>query len=154
VLGIYTSPQVTVSQTEHLRAPGTLIWQYVSEESNFSKWINQFPISNCKGDSGKVIICYRDSSFSKRVCSVQIEEDKRIVQLILDESYNNPGIKDYVLKINLKSLRDGTTEINCKVQYRLNSLAARVANKLYFEGNQKNLLVKNMDYLHTYFEKV
>ena len=154
VLGFYSSDQITVSQTDHFRAPGALIWQYISEESNFNEWINQFPITGCKIDLNNEIICFTDSSFTEKICTIQVEEEMRHVKLILDDRYNNPGISDYVFNINLKLLRDGTTEINCKVQYQLNSLVARVANKLYFEGNQKNILVKNLEYLHTYFEKV
>jgi hypothetical protein len=154
VLGLYSASVVQLVHTDHLRAPASLIWQYISEEDNLNEWMNLVPINSCENDSSGKIICFGDQKKSKIISTIVKDEKNRSLTLILDESLYNPEIGDYVFNLNLKTLRDGTTEINYKLNYKLNSLVAKVVNKLYFEGNQRNLLEKNFEYLHKYFEQV
>lgn len=124
------------------------------DETNVDKWLGQFPIKNTEIDNNGIITCYADIGAKKKITTIIPNEDNRSLLLLLEKSWFNPYINDYAMDIKLKSLRDGTTEINCIVKYELKSLVAKIFNKLYYEGRQKDYIEGNQDALHKYFEKV
>ena len=154
ILGINSSSEVQISQTHHLQVPLSLIWQYITDAEKIPAWINQMPVNYCESDTFGLITCFENNSNEKNVFTISKIEEKKSLNLILNKNRNNPYIKNYVMEINLKLLRDGTTEINCELRYSLNNYFSKIINKLYFEGYQISLLNKNMESLHTYFEKV
>jgi len=117
-------------------------------------WINQLPVQYCEGDTNGLITCFENKSKENLVFIISKIEENKSLRLKLNKNRNNLYIKNYVMEIHLKPLRDGTTEINCELNYQLNSYIAKIINKLYFEGHQKSLMDQNMDSLHKYFEKV
>lgn len=153
-LGINSSSEIQVAQTHYLQAPVSLIWQYVIDTDKNSKWIKQFPIQYCESDTNDNIICYADKSKKNMVFIIYKTEENKSLELVLNKNRYNPYINYYSMNIYLKSLRDGTTEINFELKYNLTSLLAKVVNKLYFEGQQKNLMEQNFESLHKHFEKV
>ena len=153
-MGIYSTPDIKITQTHHLQAPTTLIWQYIATEANSSNWINQIPIQYSISDTNGIISCYTDKSSKNKISTILKDEDNRHLDLILEKQWFNPYISDYNLNVKLKSLRDGTTEINCTLHYNLKNVMAKVVNKLYFEGHQRSLMEQNLESLYKYFEKV
>ena len=154
VLGINSPSEIQVSQTHQLQAPISLIWQYVIDTDKNPEWIKQFPIQYCENDSNDNIICYSDNTKKYIVFTIYKIEEYKSLQLVLNKDRYNPYINYYSMNIYMKTLRDGTTEINCELKYNLSSLLAKVVNKLYFEGHQKSLMEQNFDFLHKHFEKV
>lgn len=153
-LGINSSSEIQVSQTHHLQAPISLIWQYIIDADKNSQWINQFPIQYCETDTNDNIVCYTDNSKQDIVFMIYKTEEDKSIELVLNRNRYNPYINYYSMNVYLKSLRDGTTEINFELKYNLTSLLAKVVNKLYFEGHQKSLMEKNYESLRRHFEKV
>ena len=151
ILGIYSSPDIRITQTHQLQAPLALIWQHITDEGKSGDWINQIPIRHCESDSNGTIICYTDDSSNDVISTIHKNEENRSLDLKLEKAWNNPYIFDYYMNVHLKSLRDGTTEINCTVNYQLKNIMAKVVNKLYFEGHQKSLMDQNLESLHKYF---
>jgi len=151
ILGFYSLSEIQISQTQYLQAPTTLIWQHITNEEKFGDWIFQLPIQDCVVDTNNIIICYSDTVHKNKIFTIQKDLESKSINFTLDEKWHNPFIYDYSLMIHLKSLRDGTTEINCTLQYRLKNIMARVINKLYFEGYQKNLMEKNVEFLQKHF---
>jgi hypothetical protein len=154
ILGIYSSPDIQITQTHQLQAPTASIWQHITDDQKNCDWINQIPIQYCESDSNGIIVCYMENSSKNIISTILKDEENRSLKLKLDKTWDNPYIVDYTMNVHLKTLRDGTTEINCTVQYHLNNIIAKVANKLYFEGQQKNLLNQNLQSIYKYFEKV
>lgn len=154
ILGNYSPPDINIPQTYYLHAPTALIWQHITDETQSRNWINQIPVQRTECDSGGVINCYIDNSSIDKIFTIHKDDTNRSLDLKLEKTWFNPYICDYRLRIKLKSLRDGTTEINCVLQYHLKNIMAKIVNKIYFEGYQKNLLEKNKESLQKYFEKV
>lgn len=154
VLGFYSSSEIRVTQTHHLQAPISLIWQHITDAEKTPEWIKQIPVQYCKKDTNDNIICYSDSSQKNMVFTIIKTEENKSFQLVLNKNRYNPYINYYSMNVHMKSLRDGTTEIDCELNYHLDSIIAKIVNKLYFEGHQKNLMDKNFESLHKYFEKV
>jgi uncharacterized membrane protein len=154
VLGMYSSSDIRITQTYHLQAPVSLIWQHLTDAQNVPVWINQFKVQDCENDTNDCIICYSDYPSKNVVFKIFKIEENKSLQLQLNKNRLNPYINYYSMNVYLKSLRDGTTEINCELNYHLDNIFAKIINKLYFESHQKNLMEKNLKSLHNYFEKV
>lgn len=154
ILGISSSSEITITQTHHLQVPLSLVWKYMTDPDKCSEWITQFQVQLCNGDTNGVITCYEDEFKLNKLFTISKIEEHKSIQLKLAKSRSNPYIKNYLMKVHLKHLRDGSTEINCELKYQLTSYIAKFINKLYFEGYQKSLLDQNMISLHKYFEKV
>ena len=151
ILGFYSVSDIQLSHTQYLPAPTTLIWQHITNEEKLSNWIYQVPIQDCVSDTNNIIICYSDNNKKNKISTIHRDIENKSINLVLDEKWHNPFIYDYSLMVHLKSLRDGTTEINCTLHYRLKNIMARVINKLYFEGYQKKLIEKNVKSLQKHF---
>jgi len=154
ILGNYSSQDIQISQTHHLQAPMPLIWQHITNEEKISDWIKLIPIQYCVSDTNNVITCFADNNEKIKISTGLKFQERNSINMILEETWHNPYIKDYSLKVHLKSLRDGTTEINFKLQYHLKSIMAKVLNKLYYEGYQKSLIDKNVESLQKHFGRV
>ena len=154
ILGFYSSQDIQISQTHHLQAPMPLIWQHITQEDKFSNWIKLIHIQYCVSDTNNIITCFADNIEKIKISSGSKFQEGHSLHMKLEESWHNPYIKNYSLTVHLKSLRDGTTEINYNLQYHLKSIMAKVLNKIYYEGYQKNLIEKNVQSLQKNFGRV
>ncbi len=156
-LGLYSHSSIEIENTCHLHVPHSQVWQLLTDGEKITYWTDK--IKYVKFENRNEVT--KGSQFklyleSKDYISLQIRDFKENSLIVYDLLLNqkNPVINDYNITIGLKSLRDGSTEVNCKINYYIKNFSGKIANKLYFEENQSNILKQHMDLFRKYLEKV
>lgn len=157
ILGIYSPSQITIQQTQHVLAPHSQVWQLITDAEKTSMWFEHIKsVTSVKDNDISNNLQFRYHLKSHDYLDLNIKKFKLNDSLLFELSghKNNPMIHNYNIEVKLKPLRDGTTEINCKINYDINSFTAKIVNRIYFESSQKEMLDNTLYALKKYLEKV
>jgi len=153
ILGIYAPSEVIIEQTQLIAAPQSLVWEVVTNPDKAKLWFIPLQESSLKKDTDSLLFFYPDSINKTSISIAEINEHE-FIKLSLGKNYKNPVIQNLNIAIILKSLRDGSTEVNSQITYEIKNFSGRIVNKLYFERTQQDLLQKSLNSLKNHLEKI
>jgi len=151
--GVYSPSLINIEQTQHFAAPNTTIWQLITNPEKTSRWLDITENANFIILNDSVFQFYEDTIKVNTFIICELKENE-FFRLKYNKSHDTPLINNYNLGVQVKSLRDKTTEINCQITYNLSSITGKIANIFYFEGQQRNLLQQGLGSLKKYLEKM
>ena len=152
----------TESEIQHaviINQPTSLVWRKLIAMEGWEEWRGEIKHLENR-NTGKIqiasaFICYPSDdlaeSFEEEITSLV---DNRKIEIIRKTKTGQSVLLNYRTEFLLKSLKDGTTEVNWISRYRSATIMGRLYNFLYFNRYQHSMMNHDLNKLKEIMERV
>ncbi len=160
IIGVTTPSETTFTHTEVILSPVQVVWPVLTDPERMTLWQTGMEKIKAeqKGDlkEGTILLGYAreyDPGFyhEDKIIRITPEKNFTLMRLI---SKRNTVIRDYSQSYELKRLRDGTTELTCRIFYRCPGFISRIYNRLYKQKRIETSVRGSIRRLKTLIEQI
>jgi uncharacterized membrane protein len=158
-VGLFSSPETRFTLNENIESPVTVVWRTLLDTDHIPGWIS---------NSTKVEVTHMSQlklnaeiTYFVPAANNEVIYKERLVNFIPDKRITFRDIhagkiplqKNYIRDYQLKSLLDGSTEINATIQYTCNGIIPRILDRLYLRAANMATFREQLKYIKRHIEK-
>jgi hypothetical protein len=154
--GALTNSKTALSFTSVVDSPSTVIWQYITDPDKISRWQNDADkiemVNMQEMKKGTILkVHYKQFIYNEKIVE-WFPERKLNRQVIGSNKY--PLLTNFITSIELKPLKQGSTEINIAIEYTVMSFFTKIYNQIYLRRHFANQYKENLANLKNLVEKI
>ncbi|HGY57346.1 MAG TPA: hypothetical protein ENK44_16680 [Caldithrix abyssi] len=152
VVGLLTESESVVSADVAIEAPQPVVLRILTDSSTYTLW-NPFTRKSIYKGSDVWETTYQidEKQFVLRE-KIQIDYNENCVCRSALDSLKNTYLFDVKQKYSVRSLPDGSSEVNLKMSYRTYSISVRLLNYLFLKSRAARIALENVQALKTYIQ--